>query len=417
MFQKILTIIFNIIKQVLIKPTFFLVNNKLFALICTTFIISIFMLKSFTNKQIFRGYDITYTTFILTSLILVQGVFLCIYLGTSSDLDKTNNITNIFTYSLGVILLLCFGLINIIQYTTNLDEIDSAQSRIFSYVKLGFKWSLLLYVLYVVLVKSEIGSTIYTILYNKIIFPVVLYIIDEIYDVKNIPISIWITIGSIITIILGILFNAELKNGLVYIFNPSTKKILHSGVQLREKTIVATFEQLNPNFLTQYEMTQEYIKKQANYIKKYHSNGTKGTNFKIIKNKDGMDYSYGIRFKYYLHQPGSYTLEDVDKNIFTFGQRPRITFNPNTQTMKIFVRDTLNNDVQVYSNSELTYQKWEEITINVIDGKVDVFLNRELLSTTNVLPFSTKDSIILGEKNGINGAIKNIEYNKHPYMF
>jgi hypothetical protein len=58
-------------------------------------------------------------------------------------------------------------------------------------------------------------------------------------------------------------------------------------------------------------------------------------------------------------------------------------------------------------------QKWNDILINYSNGIMDIFLNGELVnSSNNVVPYFNLDNLTVGENDGIKGGIRNVIYNK-----
>ena len=76
--------------------------------------------------------------------------------------------------------------------------------------------------------------------------------------------------------------------------------------------------------------------------------------------------------------------------------------------------DEYNNRI-IYVNNNFLLQKWNNIVINYNGGTLDVFINGELVKSSNeVIPYMKIDTLTTGTDNGINGGICNVIYFKTP---
>jgi hypothetical protein len=75
-----------------------------------------------------------------------------------------------------------------------------------------------------------------------------------------------------------------------------------------------------------------------------------------------------------------------------------------------------NNEYKTaFKTNDLLYQKWNFIVLNYNDGVLDVFINNNLVGTKIIgAPYFNKDSIKIGEDDGINGGICNVIYYEYP---
>jgi len=65
----------------------------------------------------------------------------------------------------------------------------------------------------------------------------------------------------------------------------------------------------------------------------------------------------------------------------------------------------------VYESRNIKLQKWNQVFVRYDGGTLDIFFDDELVSSTpSVLPYMTHNDVVVGEKNGINGGIKNVRY-------
>lgn len=417
--------IFIMLRNILL---FFKSNKAFSAMFITLIFITIGLVSTLvtklTNKKSINGITPYYADFLdgkilkqvnrdniyfivaLVITLLISLSYVITFL-TTTNTDISNSITNKFTFIILGIFGLCFIGLWLYTSTQSLSKADTPAGRLYTTVKVMLKYVIIAYAIYYVLFKTKLLVNITNPIKNMIIYPVYSFIMNDMSEWNKIDMKIKI----IIAIIFGLTFVSFIYKPFINTFvKPNQKEVLAMGLNLREKNIIKSYDELNPNFESVYQKTQDLVEKQDQNLEGKNHNTT------IINNVDGMDYTYGLRFKYFLHEVGSYTPIDKDIIIFTYGGKPTLTFNPIQQKMKFIIRDNMGNNIIVYENKNIKYQKWEEITINFVNGVVDVFLNRVLISTKNVLPYNSKDSIILGHENGIEGAIDKIEYSKTPYI-
>ena len=134
--------------------------------------------------------------------------------------------------------------------------------------------------------------------------------------------------------------------------------------------------------------------------------------------------NYAFTMWIYVNQQNP-TLKD--KNIFTYGQedglgKPRISYNNKYGTDKYTFSFTNSNHVANRYELALPIQKWNYIVFNYNFNKSDLFLNGTLEksftfnnSPENRLPeYALNDAVIIGDNNGLNGAICNVSYYNKP---
>lgn len=163
--------------------------------------------------------------------------------------------------------------------------------------------------------------------------------------------------------------------------------------------------------IEEIEQTKTTINSKINSLLGY----TKKRKIKI--NEYPFKYSYGISFWFFIEaQPpnvgGAYA---KFVNILNYGGKPSIQYKGSTNELKITFR--LNDDVEreILLYDKLKYQKWNHFIINYDRGTVDVFVNDELIATeSSIAPYMIHDEVVVGEKNGINGGIKDVKYFPEP---
>jgi hypothetical protein len=112
-------------------------------------------------------------------------------------------------------------------------------------------------------------------------------------------------------------------------------------------------------------------------------------------------------------QPDNYSAYNSESNVFTFADNtPRITYYNIPDDIK-----NRNKLVFYYKDDKFTIlnepQKWTNILLNYSSNTLDIFINGELKRTFTITKPNNYDGmneIIIGSKNGLDGAICNIAY-------
>ena len=112
-------------------------------------------------------------------------------------------------------------------------------------------------------------------------------------------------------------------------------------------------------------------------------------------------------------QPDNYSAYHNESNIFTFADNtPRITYYNKPDD-----KNNRNNLMFYYKEDQYTItnepQKWTNIVLNYSSNNLDIFINGELKRTFTITEpnnYDTLNEIIIGSKNGLDGAICNIAF-------
>lgn len=137
---------------------------------------------------------------------------------------------------------------------------------------------------------------------------------------------------------------------------------------------------------------------------------------------DKISYRYSISAWFWINPqpPNTNTKYNKYLNILNFGDLPSITYNPSKHMLKVVCKKERKNDklrnsdnkyTNVYQNNNIYLQRWNHIVINYMEGNMDVFLNGILVgSSPNISPYITYEPFIIGEENGLEGAITKVVY-------
>lgn len=220
--------------------------------------------------------------------------------------------------------------------------------------------------------------------------------------------------------VIFLLFVIEIIFILLYIYIPKlldhiNKKngnlLLNNPVFLNKEWVVADssyFVLKEPS-----KTIMEKIKDMFSYNKPTsHSNSIQS---KVLKYRNN---NYAISFWVNINTGNSYKKEYTILDYA--GGKPKITYINNDATKnKMVVYFSNNNPDTAKYEIELKNQTWMYFVINYYNTSADLFINGHLERTftfTENIPFSgnSTDSIKIGDKTGINGAICNVNYYSTP---
>lgn len=135
--------------------------------------------------------------------------------------------------------------------------------------------------------------------------------------------------------------------------------------------------------------------------------------FSIIKQKN----FYSVSFWLYMNQnngrSGNYNIFKFSENItYKDSGRPTITYNSDKHLYKINCSNTTDNSIITASN--VPNQRWNFFVIVYHETKVYLYINGNLenfIDINHSLPISqNNENIIIGENDGLNGAICNVHF-------
>lgn len=116
------------------------------------------------------------------------------------------------------------------------------------------------------------------------------------------------------------------------------------------------------------------------------------------------------------------TGEDKYHNVFNYGNKPKISYNPRKNILRFevltFDKDYVANSAndkktitKIFDIKSVPLQRWNHIVINFTGTHIDLFMNNELAFTVNdVIPYLSHDIVLAGDPDGIYGGICNTQY-------
>jgi len=130
-------------------------------------------------------------------------------------------------------------------------------------------------------------------------------------------------------------------------------------------------------------------------------------------------YSYGISCWLYINP-----MPSQGSNAFTllnYGNNPIVSYAPKMNELNVSVISNedcsaaTDTTASVYKNTNVPLQVWFNLVLNYTGGRLDIFLNSELVKTaTNVVSCVRYDALTIGQTHGANAKICNLIYFKKP---
>ena len=101
-------------------------------------------------------------------------------------------------------------------------------------------------------------------------------------------------------------------------------------------------------------------------------------------------------------------------SIFSYGDKPYISYNSTKQSMRIGMKTDSGVIKKVDEIETIPLQKWNHIVLNYGNGTCDVFVNGELHGTKiEIIPVKDVDTLVIGDDDGIDGKMCNIIFFKN----
>jgi len=145
---------------------------------------------------------------------------------------------------------------------------------------------------------------------------------------------------------------------------------------------------------------------------------------------DYRNYRYALSLWIYLD---TFKHSKQMSSLLSFGNNPGISYNSVNNTLYV----TTNLDVEyvdinsktsevirthpdefkrvIYEEKDFKLQKWNNVVLNYDGGTLDVFINGKLMtSAIDVISYIEKDTLTIGDENGVPGFIANLIYFKNP---
>jgi hypothetical protein len=148
-------------------------------------------------------------------------------------------------------------------------------------------------------------------------------------------------------------------------------------------------------------------------------------NYESLNKNGDIKYNYAISFWLFLNSFQQNSYGNKYTTIVSYGRKPNIEYNAALNKLRVTVRqDGLKNETDnklinftetgdriIYIQNKIPLQKWNNIIINFDGGTLDIFINGELVSSSNeVVPYYNLDNLVIGKTDGYIGSVCNLSY-------
>ena len=134
-------------------------------------------------------------------------------------------------------------------------------------------------------------------------------------------------------------------------------------------------------------------------------------------------YRYAISFWLYINPMPSAGSSQL--SILNYGSNPNVMYNPKTNEFSVFMQSSLadcnasvepSDIVPVFTHTNVPLQVWFNVVLNYDGGRLDVFLNAELVKTSfDVISCIHYDALTIGDESGrLNAKMCNLTYFNAP---
>jgi hypothetical protein len=390
----------------------------LLAIIFILLILIIIFVQPFGIAKILENYWKFFSTSnkfgwgILLFIIYITNLILVWYfnpLNIASDFTKTFILLSIFT-----------GLFNILV----LNQISLKKSGIVKFLAILFLLYSSLYTAYYFIVFTPWPLTFIISILNILLVIGLLAAVYEIFSNSFFSITNVNGKSTKLGIILALLINLIFYVPCLFIdliafikdqYKITTKPV---AIILLIEIIIIVLRFLLPYLYNLYNKIDGHLLKKGPI---YLNEETNLGNFQNIKpnvlTKNKINYNYALSSWIWINPQPASTSRAYNKStlILNYGDILYIYFNKNKLVFYASSADKKTNSpdkkVKIFEYKNIQYQKWNNIIFNYDGGTLDIFINNNLVaSEINITPVLYFNTVISGEKNGINGGIKNIMY-------
>jgi len=357
--------------------------------------ISLYYVSSDTNILSSEKYIYAFTTFIPLILLIVASFFI---------FNKKIKIFNLIAglSIVGIVFIFCYYFNTILSFANRYGTFFNIilQIIIFSIIFVG------LAIVFTIFEKKIRSLTGFPGLIVNLIFLIPCLITDFIEYIKeqlkitpNITFVLFIIeiIFILLYVYIPYLFTAKILQGV------SGKPLLKESLFLNAKTDIAKTSDLEPINRNEFGGSPNISEQSTDAI---------------LDTDIRRNYTFSMWI--YLNQHNPVVQE---RNIFNYGtSHPKISYISSNDNDESTINDMEYITISVNTDNaykfEIPKQKWNHVVFNYNNGSVDVFINGTLERTlyfNNVNPtYTSTDLVTVGDENGINGAICNIEYYSRP---
>ena len=280
-------------------------------------------------------------------------------------------------------------------------------------------------------------------LYFKLFWNMILYIPCLISDLADLVMSEYYKMNyfTLIIVVLEIIFIIAYwfiyPDAISKIYSDGGKVIVNESTSLASLKTVGYYRKLSGSTLLDYKDNQvaEGSTTSNNKYGAFDGNGkVNAVSGKPLLDASGNPmkddhgnyfmptrvntYHYCMSFWLYINPMPSYG--DRFMSLLNYGNNPNVMYNPSKNDFSVFMKspsgDCSNTDIiPIYTNMDIPLQKWFNVVLNYDSGRLDVFLNAELVKTSfDVISCIDYDALTIGENSGANAKICNLTYFQSP---
>lgn len=385
----VLTILlFTLLYIIYVKNPHNIANSKFTIIAVLLFIFfQIQILFYFINSKNSANYIDNYKNIFINSIVIISIILFTMYflLYISRNFFGKNLLTNIILiilqiFLLIIILTIVFFVLNNGNVQKKIRETDSKASSDHNYNFI-----------------------------KEFIFFIPCLLIDLIENISKFfnstPKIGYILLVLMIILILAIFFIPKSIDNLLNTDN----LILNGPIFLNNRKEVGIFQEFTKNNETTISKFNKALK-----VSNYEVDIT----FQRYNTLIPFSYNYEIDCEIYINpQPAntSYAYNEFT-NLLDYGKKPKIEYLGKDNKLKITCQTENDKSKIIYesvitNSSYFRLQRWNKININYDGANMDVFINSHLVATEkNIIPHMNNDEIVVGEKDGIHGGIKNVYF-------
>ena len=202
----------------------------------------------------------------------------------------------------------------------------------------------------------------------------------------------------------------KLNNMVDYIQNNTSELV---ALREKKKNIKIYIKDLKKQKrqLTQFTSGKVLLREPVYLNNKKNIGGFQDFNVDKIELEYNYNYSISCWFFIRANAPNYKKSYNKYSTVLSYGDKPKIMFNPELNKLKILMNNGLNKKPIEYIIDGPPLQKWNNVVINYDGGNLDIFMNSKLVrSFPSVVPYMSFDQLDVGEDKGLGGGICNVVY-------
>jgi hypothetical protein len=215
--------------------------------------------------------------------------------------------------------------------------------------------------------------------------------------------------------------------------------LLGTKVEVVRKWIAGTIKEINYNGTYNVDYKTSFSDAKKENLKKiaeiaFVAKNVPPSDIELINdsNLDKNSYKFALSFWLFINSMPPNTNASYNKytSLLNYSNNPNVMYNPSKNDFIISVNQNiespdLSRDINsdpngevynvIYTNKNMPLQKWNNIVINYDSGIMDIFLNGELVQSSNkIVPNIKHRELKVGTKNGIKAGLCNLVYFNEP---